>query len=47
MWLMWARLPDDTVAKARRGEAFINRRATRSSRSEENRRDLRSTVTDS
>jgi len=47
MWLMWARPPGDTVARAHRGEAFINRRATRSSVTDENRRDLRSTVTDS
>src|SRR5438094_4297850 len=44
MWLMWARPPGDTVARAHRGEAFINRRATRSRVADENLRDLRSTV---
>src|SRR5438105_15821533 len=45
MWLMWARPPGDNVARAHRGEAFINRRATRSRTAEENLRDRRSTVT--
>src|SRR5437773_9768348 len=44
MWLMWARPPGDIVARAHRGEAFINRRATRSRVADENLRDLRSTV---
>jgi hypothetical protein len=46
IWLMCARPPGDTVAKAHRGEASMSGRATRSIRSDENRRDLRSTVTD-
>src|SRR5207244_8140745 len=45
MWLICARLPADTVARAHRGEAFINRRATRSSTADENLRERRSTVT--
>src|SRR6266550_5471165 len=45
MWLMCARPPGDTVDSEQRGEAFINLRATRSSVADENRRDLRSTVT--
>jgi len=44
MWLTCARPPGDTVAKAQRVDAFISRRATRSSVDEENLRDLRSTV---
>src|SRR5438132_4870953 len=45
MWLMWARPPGDNVARAHRGEAFINRRATRSRTADENLRDRCSTVT--
>src|SRR5439155_79864 len=45
MWLICARPPADTVARAHRGEAFINRRATRSSTADENLRERRSTVT--
>src|ERR1700719_2280329 len=42
---MCGRPPGDTVARAQRGDAFISRRATRSNRSDEKRRDLRSIVT--
>src|SRR5207253_9673404 len=45
MWLMCARPAGHTVARAHRGDAFIKRRARRSSRSEEKRRDRRSIVT--
>jgi len=45
--LMCARPRADTVANEHRGEAFISLRATRSSLADENRRDRRSTVTDS
>src|SRR5438874_8443116 len=44
IWLMCARPPGDTVDREQRGEAFINRRAARSSVADEKRRDLRSTV---
>src|SRR5207253_3506777 len=45
MWLMCARPDGHTVASAHRGEAFMSRRARRSSRSDEKRRDRRSIVT--
>src|SRR5256885_2791964 len=41
---MCARPPGAIVARAQRGEAFINRRATRSRVEDENLRDLRSIV---
>ena len=42
---MCARPPGDTVAREQRGEAVISRRATASRRTEEKRRERRSTVT--
>src|SRR5438270_12707225 len=44
MWLICARPPEDTVESEQRGEVLIRRRATISSRADEKRRALRSTV---